>query len=101
MYKKYKITCGPAKHPRNLLIRGLSFDLVMQFDWHGALIRRDERHDYGELRYCALGYIHHRLFSLTFTPRDGAVHVISLRKANPREVSCYEKAFENITDRSG
>lgn len=101
MYKKYKITYDPAKHHRNVLIRGLSFDLVMQFDWHGALIRRDERHDYGESRYCALGYIHHRLFSLIFTPRDGAVHVISLRKANPREVNRYEKALENITARPG
>lgn len=101
MYKKYRITYDSAKHQRNVLIRGLSFNLVMQFDWHGALIRRDERHDYGELRYCALGYIHHRLFSLVFTPRDGAVHVISLRKANSREVSRYEKALGENTARPG
>jgi uncharacterized protein len=59
------------------------------------LIRRDERHDYGEARYCALGHIHHRLFSLVFTPRDGAVHVISLRKANRREVNRYEEALRH------
>ncbi|HEV3106788.1 MAG TPA: hypothetical protein VGZ01_13970 [Trinickia sp.] len=29
---------------------------------------------------------------LVFTPRNGKVHVITLRKANPREVKRYEQA---------
>jgi uncharacterized DUF497 family protein len=33
------------------------------------------------------GYLH----LLVFTPRDGAVHVISLRRANQRERNRYAK----------
>ncbi|MBP9592613.1 MAG: BrnT family toxin [Steroidobacteraceae bacterium] len=31
-----------------------------------------------------------RLHALVFTPRAGRVHVISLRKANRREIRLYE-----------
>jgi hypothetical protein len=50
----------------------------------------DTRRDYGETRYIALGHIGDRVHSLVFTPRGDALHVISLRKANRREVRRYE-----------
>lgn len=37
----------------------------------------------------ALGYIDERLHMLVFTPRDGTVHVISLRRANQRKRTRY------------
>ena len=46
---------------------------------------------YGERRYLALGMIGDRLHAAMFTPRAGKVHVISLRKANQREVKAYEQ----------
>jgi uncharacterized protein len=46
--------------------------------------------DYGERRFQALGLIAGRLHALVFTPRAGLVHVISLRKANRREIKLYE-----------
>lgn len=51
---------------------------------------RDRRKDYGELRFQALGFIEERLHMLVFTPRGADTHVISLRKANKREVNRYE-----------
>ncbi|WP_084445595.1 BrnT family toxin [Desulfosarcina sp. BuS5] len=44
-----------------------------------------------ELRFNALGYINNRLYHMTFTLRGGAMRVISLRKANSREVRKYAK----------
>jgi hypothetical protein len=41
-----------------------------------------------------LGFIEDRLHSVVFTPRDGKPRVISLRKANKREVKRYEKATQ-------
>jgi len=41
-----------------------------------------------------LGFIKDRLHSVVFTPRNGKPRVISLRKANKREVSRYEKAIK-------
>lgn len=87
-----QITYDPAKCERNTADRGLSFELVRAFDWSAALVLEDQRQDYGERRFQALGFIGDRLYMLVFTPRPGAVHVISLRKANKREVTGYEQS---------
>lgn len=84
----------PEKERRNLAVRGLSLDLAEELDWATALIWEDRRKDYGERRYCVLGFIEDRLYSVVFTPRNGKPRVISLRKANKREVSRYEKAVK-------
>jgi hypothetical protein len=83
----------PEKERRNIAERGLSLDLAEQLDWTTALIWEDLRREYGERRYCVLGWIEDRLHSVVFTPRHGKPRVISLRKANKREVSRYEKAI--------
>lgn len=84
------ISFDPRKNERNIAERGLSFELVEEFEWDSALVVKDDRRDYGERRYQALGLIADRLHALVFTPRAGRVHVISLRKANRREVRLYE-----------
>ncbi len=86
-----EISFDPAKSERNLTVRGLPFTLVEQLDWSGAIIEEDARQDYGERRYKALGLIGDRLHAVVFTPRADKVHVISLRKANPREAKDYEQ----------
>jgi len=84
-----RFTYDPAKSERNIAERGMAFDLAEDFDWSTALIAEDMRQDYLERRYQALGLIDGHLHMLVFTPRDGAVHVISLRRANKRERSRY------------
>lgn len=84
----------PKKEGRNVAQRGLSLDLAEHLDWTTAFIWIDQRRDYGEQRYCVLGFIEERLHSVVFTPRDGKPRVISLRKANKREVNRYEKAIQ-------
>lgn len=85
------ISYDPIKNARNIAIRGVSFERVRDFDWSIAWVVEDKRRDYGERRFQALGMIETRLFMLVFTPREGKVHVISLRKANTREIKHYEK----------
>lgn len=82
-----QITYDTIKNATNIASRGLSFDDVAGMDWSRALIVEDVRRDYGERRFQAIGYIGDRLHVVVFTPRDTAVHVISFRKANQREVS--------------
>ena len=89
-----RVDKDPKKEGRNISERGLSLDLAEQLDWATALIWEDKRKDYGERRYCVLGFIEDRLHSVVFTPRDGKPPVISLRKANKREVKRYEKATQ-------
>jgi uncharacterized DUF497 family protein len=64
---------------------------VEQFDWDGALYVEDVRFAYPERRFVALGLIGGRLHVVCFTPIEDGVRVISLRKANSREVNRYEE----------
>lgn len=86
-----KLIFDPAKDEANIRQRGISFEAAGSFDFNTALIWKDMRMKYGEDRYCAIGYIDERLYVLVFTPRDDAMRVISLRKANKREVKRYEQ----------
>lgn len=86
------ISFDPAKDARNLATRGLSFARAADFEWETAVIKEDLRRDYGERRFQALGLIEDRLHMLVFTVRIATIHVISLRKANDREIRCYEEA---------
>lgn len=85
------ISYDAGKSQRNLVARGLPFSCVARLVWSTALVREDTRRDYGEKRFFVLGLIDERLHAMVFTPRDGRVHVISLRKANSREVHLYEQ----------
>lgn len=85
------IRYDPAKSKRNEAERGLAFDLAEEFDWSSALIVEDRRKNYEERRYQALGSIGEHLHMLVFTPRSGAIHVISLRRANQRERMRYAR----------
>jgi len=61
-----RITYDPAKNERNIRNRGLSFDSAARFDFEGALYAVDQRHDYGEMRYIAMGMLGVRLHVLWF-----------------------------------
>ncbi len=86
-----RISFDPGKNERNVTDRGLPFGLIEQLAWSSALIEEDLRKNYGERRYLALGLIGDRLHAVVFTPRADEVHVISLRKANQREVKDYDQ----------
>lgn len=88
----------PVKNAINIASRGLSFELVEQMEWATALMQEDTRKAYGERRFQVLGFIGERLHAVVFTPREGKVHVISLRKANSREVKRYAKTPKSRTD---
>ncbi|MGD9888148.1 MAG: BrnT family toxin [Halothiobacillaceae bacterium] len=56
------------------------------------IVRADTRHSYGEDRYQLMGKIEQRLFVIAYTPRPGALRIISARKANQRETRHYDNA---------
>ena len=79
----------PAKDDINLEKHGVSLADAEGFEWESAVVRQDSREQYAEPRFEAKGYIGDRLHVIVFCLRADAVHVISLRKANPREVKSY------------
>ena len=86
-----RITFDPSKSQRNALERGLPFEMVADLQWETALVQVDDRRDYGEKRLQVLGFIGVRLHMAVVTFRRDAVHVISLRKANEKEVARHGK----------
>ena len=78
------------KRQATLLLRGLDFVMVRDFDLSSARIDPDLRRDYGEERFKATGMIDGRLFIVIFTSRGERLRLISLRKANEREKRAWK-----------
>lgn len=89
-----KIEYDETKNERNIKVRGISFDFATEFDFGCALILEDNRRDYGERRFQAIGFIGNRLHVMVFTSRQEVLRFVSLRKANKREAYKYEKERE-------
>lgn len=87
-----QIEFDPAKDETNQRKHGVSLAAAGSMDWSTALIRQDDRKLYGERRLQAYGLLNGRLYQVVFTPRNGAVRVISLRKVNKREERFYEQS---------
>ena len=65
-----------------------------ELSWDAALAWLDDRADYGEVRMVALAPIGDILFFVAFVDREPARRIISLRRANRREVNHYVKATQ-------
>jgi Uncharacterized protein conserved in bacteria len=75
------------KRAANLVKHGIDFASVRDFEFGTALVLADTRHD--EPRLTAVGLVGDRLHVLVFTVETRSVRVISLRKANKREIRAY------------
>lgn len=84
----------PGKDATNLSKHGLSLAAAAELNWDAALVWIDNRADYGEARMIALAPIGDILFFVAFVDREPARRIISLRRANRREVRHYVKAIK-------
>lgn len=84
-----EITFDQAKDESNQRKHGVSLSMAEAIDWPGVMARPDTRRDYGEVREIGYTVIGDRLYCVVFTQRGDTMHVISLRKANSREVRNY------------
>lgn len=79
----------PAKAETNVAKHGVWFRAALRFEWETALEKIDTRSTYGEVRCTAIGFIGERLHVMAYTRRGAVVRIISLRKANGREIRHY------------
>jgi uncharacterized protein len=89
-----KTTHDPAKGEVNQRKHGVSLTLAEAIDWSSVWCAPDDRKDYGELREIGYAVIDARLYCVVFTQRDETFRVISMRKANNREIDRYEQATQ-------
>lgn len=83
------ITFDPAKNEINVAKHGVSLSLAGKLDWSEVMAYVDDRNDYREVREVGFGVIADRLYCVVFTQRGDSMHIISMRKANKREVKSY------------
>ena len=88
-----KVMCDPAKNAANIAKHGFSLQDAAGLEWEAAVVWLDSRRDYGEPRMVGLVPVNDRLFCVVFVDRSFEElterRIISLRRANNREVQRY------------
>ncbi len=86
-----QIDFDPAKDASNTAKHGVSLAWAGQLEWDALVSKPDTRRDYDELRMIGYAFVGARLYCVVFADRAGVRRIISLRKANDREVDLYAK----------
>ena len=84
-----RIEFDPAKDVVNREKHGVSLALAGELEWDAALAWTDRRFEYDETRMVALAPLARTLYYVAFVDRGAARRIISLRRANRREVKHY------------
>lgn len=82
-----QIEYDPAKRDATLVKRGLDMADAVEIFATEILTVEDDRIHYGEPRFLTAGYLRGRMMFVAWTPRGNARRVISMRKANDREIA--------------
>lgn len=88
-----RIECDPAKDEANKTKHGVSLSMAGELNWEAALAWIDDRFEYNEIRIIALAPKTNILYYVAFVDRGAARRIISLRRANRREVKYYAENF--------
>ncbi len=88
-----RIEFDPAKDTANQLKHGVSLAMAGELDWEAALVWIDVRFEYNETRMIALAPKTEILYYVAFVDRGKVRRIISLRRANRREVKHYVENF--------
>lgn len=84
-----KVEFDPAKDESNRAKHGVSLAVASELDWEAALVWVDDPFGYEEVRMIALAPKSEVLYYVAFVDRGEARRIVSLRRANRREVKHY------------
>jgi len=90
------IEFDPTKDVSNQLKHGVSLAMAAELDWDAAWVWVDERFDYNEMRMIALAPKTEILYCVAFVDRGDVRRIISLRRANRREVKHHVNNDETL-----
>ena len=91
-----RIEFDPVKDASNQLKHGVSLAMAAELDWDAAWVWLDDRVDYNEMRMIALAPKTDILYYVAFVDRGAVRRIISLRRANRREVKHYVDNDETL-----
>ena len=82
-----------AKDAANKAKHGVSLSMASDLNWEAALVWVDNRSEYNETRMIALAPKTDILYYVAFVDRGEVRRIISVRRANRREVKHYVQNF--------
>ena len=89
-----KLAFDPKKDAANVAKHGVSLAMADDLEWDTLECKQDTRREYGEPRQIGYAVAGDRLYCIVFVDRPADApterRVISLRKANSREVKQYD-----------
>ena len=84
------------KRRKNIKAHGLDFERAEAIWDNFTVTREDTRERYPEERFVTFGVLRDVVVVLVHADRDGDMHVISLRKAEPYETRAYLEAAKKF-----
>ena len=93
-----EVAFDATKDASNRAKHGVSLAEAGRLDWDRTLVKPDARADYGEPRQIGYGPIGRRLYCVVFVDRGDTRRIISLRKANNREIDRYEAEIDSTDE---
>jgi len=91
----YQFEWDENKNQQNIKKHGIDFNDAPQIFKNKLIVINDDRFDYKETRTIGFGNLFTRIVCVVFTKRNDIIRIISLRKANNREVKFYENQIKN------
>ena len=84
-----EIEFDPNKDAMNIVKHGVSLADAVKLEWDCLLAQQDNRGEYNEVRMIGYLPLSSRVYCVVYTDRNNVRRIISLRKANKREVINY------------
>ena len=91
-----EIAYDPHMRAETLGLRGIDMADAGEVFAGPHLTVEDVRFAYGEPRFITIGFLRQRMVIVAWTPRAGICRVISMRKANAREIARYTALFQDL-----
>ena len=91
------ITCDPHKSRANYFKYGIVLEFAQYLDWTNEMVWQDVRQNYNEVRMSGLVPLEGKIYAVVYVLRAESTRMISLRKANNREMKQYDKKHTKPT----
>jgi uncharacterized DUF497 family protein len=92
-----QFSCDPNKSRANYFKHGIVLEFAQHLEWTNKMVWLDVRHNYNEDRMHGLVPLEGRVYAVVYVMRAESTRMISLRKANNREIKQYEKKYSKPT----
>jgi len=86
-----EIIYDTVKNLANKEKHGCLLEIAKELDWDSLWAKPDDLRNYGEERFIGFAIMDLRLYCVVFVDRGNQRRIISLRKANVKEVKLYAK----------